>query len=280
MIENKTDKGKENMKKILIVLFCLLGMSISYAKESIKDEQDDIAPVVQKFKEVIKTDNPEIIANYIEYPYSRYNPLPDIENKEDFINNYELIFDDWLKQVITDSKLEDWDKVGWRGIMLHRGLVWINKDGKLKAINYHPDKAKEYAVKWYQNDKASIYEPLREYDENVAVFKTDTKLGRIDKIDIDEYNSQYRLALWDNGSDMSVKPDVLISDGTVEYFGSANNTEYRFKSGDYKYVFFINYVGPMDMKPYELGIYRNAEENAEEFNHGKQVAFEEAHLVK
>ena len=72
MIENKTDKGKENMKKILIVLFCLLGMSISYAKESIKDEQDDIAPVVQKFKEVIKTDNPEIIANYIEYPYSRY----------------------------------------------------------------------------------------------------------------------------------------------------------------------------------------------------------------
>ena len=34
------------------------------------------------------------------------------------------------------------------------------------------------------------------------------------------------------------------------------------------------------MKPYELGIYRNAEENTEEFNHGKQVAFEEAHLVK
>ena len=54
---------------------------------------------------------------------------------------------------------------------------------------------------------------------------------------------------------MSDKPEILISDGKVEYHGSANNTEYHFKSDDYEYVFFINYVGPMDMKPYEFGIF-------------------------
>lgn len=75
---------------------------------------------------------------------------------------------------------------------------------------------------------------------------------------------------------MSVEPEVLVSDGSVEYLGSANNTEYHFKSGDYEYVFFINYAGPEDMKPYEFGIYKKSEE----FDYDKVVVFGEAHLVK
>lgn len=264
------------MNKFLLVFLCLLDCGITYANGNIKDKHDDIAQVVQKFKDAVKTDNPEIIADYVEYPYNRRNPLPDIENKENFVNNYEIILDDELKQLINDSKLEDWDKGGWRGIMLYAGIVWLNEDGKLKAINYYTDKAKEYAIKWYQNDKARVYEALREYDENVAIFKTDTKLGRIDKINIDEYSSRYRLALWDKDDDMSVRPEVLLSDGRVEYFGTANNTEYHFKSVDYEYVFFINYVGPKDMKPYEFGIYKSAEN----FDYDNVVLFEEAQLVK
>lgn len=160
--------------------------------------------------------------------------------------------------------------------MLYQGIVWLNEDGKLKAINYYTDKAIEYEADWYQNDKENIYESLREYDKNIAVFKTDTKFGRIDKINIDKYKSKYRLTLWNRGDDMSTKPEILISDGYVKYFGSANNTEYHFKSSDYEYVFFINYVGPVDMKPYEFGIYRNTEEP----DYDNTIVFEEAHLVK
>lgn len=75
---------------------------------------------------------------------------------------------------------------------------------------------------------------------------------------------------------MSDKPEILISDGKVAYLGSANNTEYHFKSGNYEYVFFVNYVGPIDMKPYEFGVYKNKEE----FDYDGAIMFEEARIVK
>ena len=265
------------MKKFLLLIACFLVINVSIANNNIEDNQNKISQIVQKFKDAVKTDNPKIIAEYIEYPYVRKNPLPAIENKEDFINNYEMLFDDELKQAINDSKLEDWDDVGWHGIMLYRGMLWLSEDGKLKATNYYTDKAKEFIAKWYENDEKTIYEPLQKYDENIGIFITDTKLGRIDKINTDEYyNSQYRLALWDKNGKMSDKPEILISDGKVEYTGSSGNAEYHFKSGDYEYVFFVNHVGPMDMKPYEFGIYKNKKE----FDYENLISIEEAYIVK
>lgn len=265
------------MIKFLLISLYLMSFNICYANDNIEYNQNKVAQAVQKFKDAVKTDNPKIIADYVQYPYAMKNPLPDIENKEDFINNYEMIFDDNLKQTINDSKIEDWDEGGWRGIMLYRGMLWLSEDGKLSATNYYTDKAKEYAAKWYENDEKTIYEPLQKYDENIGIFKTDTKLIRIDKINTDEhYNSQYRLALWHKDSKMSDKPEILISDGKVKYYGTARNTEYHFKSGDYEYVFFVNYVGPRDMKPYEFAVYKNKEE----FDYNDVIADEEAHIVK
>lgn len=263
------------MKKLLLVILCLLNINITYANEMVANKQNAINVAVQKFKEAIKTDDPQIIAEYVVYPYETQNPLPDIKNKTDFIKYHDMILDDNLKQLINASKLEDWESGGWRGIMLYYGLVWIDEYGKLKATNYTTKKRQEYTDKWYQKDKNTIYEPLKQYDENIYIFKTDTKLGRIDEIKT-EQGKKYRLALWDKNEDMSTKPQVLISDGTVEYFGSANNTEYYFKSGEYEYVFLATYVGPMDMIPYELNIYKNDDR----LNGGSPISTEEAHIVR
>lgn len=260
------------MKKNLCVLLCLFSFNTSYARD-----YQDIAIVINRFKEVVKTDNPKIIADYVEYPFKRGNPLPDIENEEEFIENYEMVFDDALKQAVNDSKIEDWDKVGWRGIMLYGGMLWMSEEGKLVAINYRTDQEYDYIRKWMQKDKQTLYEPLRQYDRNLYIFKTDTKYGRIDAINTDAYyNSQYRLALWDRDGSMSVKPEVLVLDGKIEYHGSANNTEYHFKSGEDEYVFFVNYVGSMDMVPYEFEVYKNSVER--EYN--PPILLEEAHIIK
>lgn len=262
----------ENMKKILLVLLCFLSFNISYASDN-----NDTAVAVNKFKKAVKTDNPKIIADYVEYPFERRNPLPDIENEEEFIKNYEMVLDDELKQAINNSKLEDWESVGWRGIMLYSGMLWINEKGKLVAVNYKTAKELDYAKKWEQKDKQTIYEPLRQYDKKLYIFKTDTKYGRIDQINTgDDYRSQYRLALWDKNGNMAVKPEVLVGDGNVEYQGSAHNTEYHFKSGEYEYIFFVNYVGPADMVPYELRIYKNAAE----IDYDNAILSEEAHIIK
>lgn len=58
-----------------------------------------------------------------------------------------------------------------------------------------------------------LYPTLRPYHHNELVFQTPTYLGRIDNMDEIENKSdphfQYRLALWENGKNMSDKPDIL-----------------------------------------------------------------------
>lgn len=263
------------MKKFLLLILCLLNFNVSYASDVAESKQNSTTVAVQKFKDAIKTDDPQIIAKYVIYPYKTHHPLPAINNEADFIKNHDLILDDELKQVINDSKPEDWTSVGWRGIMLYSGLIWINTDGKLVAVNYRTEKEQDYAAKWYENDKNTIHESLRQYDKNIYIFNTDTKLGRIDKIN-SERGEKYRLALWSKDDEMSAKPQVLVSEGTVAHYGSANNTEYNFKSDEYKYIFYITNVGPEDMVPYELGIYKNAEK----LDYSNPISREEAHIIK
>lgn len=269
-------KGASNMKKCLLLILCLvLNFNVSYASDVAENKPNSTTVAVQKFKDAIKTGDPQIIAKYVVYPYKTRTPLPAIKNETDFIKNHDLILDDELKQVINDSKPENWASAGWRGIMLYEGLVWISADGKLEAVNYRTKKERDYAAKWYENDKNTIHESLRQYDKNIYIFNTDTKLGRIDEIET-ENGENYRLALWAKDEDMSDKPQVLVSDGTVKYFGSANNAEYYFKSGEYEYVFSVTKVGPMDMVPYELGIYKNAEK----LDYSNPISTEEAYIIK
>ena len=212
-------KGASNMKKCLLLILCLvLNFNVSYASDVAENKPNSTTVAVQKFKDAIKTGDPQIIAKYVVYPYKTRTPLPAIKNETDFIKNHDLILDDELKQVINDSKPENWASAGWRGIMLYEGLVWISADGKLEAVNYRTKKERDYAAKWYENDKNTIHESLRQYDKNIYIFNTDTKLGRIDEIET-ENGENYRLALWAKDEDMSDKPQVLVSDGTVKYFG-------------------------------------------------------------
>ena len=233
--------------------------------------------VVKKFVDAIKTDDPKIIADYVVFPFERPNPLPDIMDKDDFIKKYSTLFDAEFKDAIVTSRLEDWVKMGWKGIMLYRGLLWLDTDGKLIAVNVVSDKDNEYIKEWYKKDKENIYKALKKYDENICVFETDTKLGRIDEIKKDDGDPKYyRLALWNKNGKMSEKPEIILSGGEAKYFGSANNTEYHFKSDKYIYIFFVNYVGPRDMPPFEFEIY----EKTDDFDYENRIISEKANIIK
>ena len=82
------------MKKLFLTAVCMSFFNLATAGEINQPATNGFITVVQKFKEAVKTDNPAIIGDYVSYPFERTNPLPDIENKEAFIQNYEYIFDD------------------------------------------------------------------------------------------------------------------------------------------------------------------------------------------
>ena len=246
----------------LTLFVCFAGI---IAKAEVNNMENDDAFVseakmkelVQKYKKAVKTNNPEIIAEYVSYPYSRPNPIPNIDNKEEFVEQYSMLFDGELRQQIVNSSISDWDTVGWRGIMFDNGLLWLDTQGKLIAINKSSKEDKEYIAKWYEKDKASLYPSLRDYDTNVYIFETPQWKGRIDSMKTD--TDDYRLALWRKADDMSDKPEVVIEDGTVDFSGTADNSDYRFTKGDYIYSF-TETNSPLGEGNYRLIFYRGEKE--------------------
>jgi len=72
-------------------------------------------------------------------------PIPDIKDETELINRFDEVFNDELTAVIASSNIDtDWDSVGWRGIMLNSGVMWVDTDGKIIAVN--TQNAKEQAL--------------------------------------------------------------------------------------------------------------------------------------
>lgn len=239
------------MKKLFLTAVCMCFFTLANAGESNQAEENAIIDVVQKFKDAVKTDNPTIIGDYVSYPFERTNPLPDIENKSAFIQNYEYIFDNDLKKKIVESLPSDWEKMGWRGIMLDNGILWLNDNGKLIAINSESEKETKYIKQWLKNDKEKLHFSLKSYKKHILIFKTADELGRIDQIT----DNKYRLALWNKEKTLSDTPKMIIQNGKVEFHGTANNTTYHFQSDDKSFVFYINRLTTADQTPFALATY-------------------------
>ena len=267
------------MRKIfLFVCFTMLvcfAWTIVRAQASGSVSEDEVISqakmkeLVQKFKKAVKTDDPEVIAEYVEYPYARPNPIPDINNKEEFVKQYDMLIDSQLRQDILSSTMQNWDVVGWRGIMLNNGLLWLNTDGKLIAINKETPAEKEYIKNWYEKDRASLYPSLRDYDANSYIFETKQWKGRIDSLN--EKGDDYRLVLWRKTDEMSDKPEIVIEHGTIDFSETSGSGDYRFNRGDYVYSFTENDTDLDEEKsPYRLVVYRD----------NKELSSAEAVLIK
>ncbi len=222
-------------------------------EEVITHKKEDI---VNRFKNIIKTNNPEIIAEYVQYPFVRRNPIPDIQNKEELIERYDTLLDKNIRQLILDSKTEDWEEVGYEGIMLYSGVLWIDYESKLIAINTLTEKEVDFVNDWYEKDKKNLYPDIINFYENVCIFETETYLGRIDEIKKtnDDPYSSYRLSLWNKGQSMLEKPLLIAQNGEINFYGSSDNHIYTFENNNKTYKFEVTYVGPIDLIPYRLTI--------------------------
>lgn len=120
---------------------------------------------VNRFITNVKNDNKEALAACVSYPLKREYPIPDIENKEEFLKRYSEIFDAVLKnEIIKSDAQKDWSDMGWRGLMLNQGSIWLDIDGNLMAVNYQSKF--EIDLK-----KKLIAAQKKELDSSIAFFK-------------------------------------------------------------------------------------------------------------
>jgi len=190
--------------------------------------------------------NKEKISLLVNYPLNRQYPIPPIKNKNEFIKRFEEVFDNNLITMISNSKVKkDWSQVGWRGIMLLNGEIWLDYDGKLIATNYQSASEQSKQKKIINLDRTILNSSLRDFLSPICVLETSKYRIRIDEMK----DGGYRYASWKIQQSMAEKPEMIVLNGKVEFHGSGGNHTYIFNSEDYSYECDIVELGEDENSP-------------------------------
>ena len=241
------------MRKIIYIIFIALGI------QNISGQ--DLKPAYQKFVKSfianIKSNNKEGVAAFIRFPLGREYPIPAVKNKADFIKRYDQIFDATLKkEIINSNPAKDWAEMGWRGIMLGQGDIWMDTTGKIITINYQSQAEKDLKNKLIAGEKGKLHSSIATFKAPVYVLETSKFRIRIDDLG----NDNYRYASWSIKKPMSQKPDLIITNGKWISDGSGGNSHYEFKKDAYLYECYIIVIGTDDSPPAQLTISQNGKE--------------------
>ncbi|SHL35068.1 hypothetical protein [Flavobacterium saccharophilum] len=241
------------MRKIIYIIFFALGI------QNISGQ--DLKPAYQKFVKSfianIKSNNKEGVAAFIRYPLGREYPIPAVKNKADFIKRYDQIFDATLKkEIISSNPAKDWFEMGWRGIMLGQGDIWMDTTGKVSTINYQSQAEKDLKNKLIAGEKGKLHPSIAIFKAPVYVLETSKFRVRIDDLG----NDNYRYASWAIKKPMSQKPNLIITNGKWISDGSGGNSHYEFKKDAYLYECYIIVIGTDDSPPAYLSISQNGKE--------------------
>jgi hypothetical protein len=85
----------------------------------------------------VKNGDKQAVASVIDYPLRAQikGKQTQLRNAKEFIANYDAIFTPAFRLAVVESE-PDAMSSSWRGIMLgERGEVWLDVDGKIKALN-------------------------------------------------------------------------------------------------------------------------------------------------
>lgn len=221
-------------------------------------QTDNTKKVVTDFVACVKKQDKEALAKKIVFPLRREYPLPPIKNKEDFFNRYNELFDNTLlKMISTSSADRDWLKMGWRGIMLRDGLVWLNEEGKLIAVNYQSKAESDRKSQLIEKDRERVHASIKGFKRPACLLETAKFRIRID----DMGNGNFRYASWSIKNKQSDKPDLILENGAYIPEGTGGNHRYEFKTNGYVYSCFVNSFGREDNDPpAELIIYKGEKE--------------------
>ncbi len=202
-------------------------------------EEKDVAKV-QNVIEAFKSRNTASIAKMVSYPlFTETNSMP-INNPYEFVSRFDEVFDqNLLKSIMTSDARKDWNAVGWRGIMLFDGDIWLDHDGhilsvkpsKTYATNNHTNKSKVVA-----RGRSALHRSVSNYAQSILEWKTNRYHVRVD----DMGNGRLRYASWPVNSSTAVKPDIVLSNGRLEVDQIGRNHRYVFNNGDFSYHLNVN----------------------------------------
>ncbi len=211
-------------------------------------------PFVQQLVDAAEARDHQALSNQMKYPFKQEYPIPAIKTPSEMLTRFDEVFDDAILNSIASSRVgQDWQTMGWRGIMLGSGEVWMDFDGKVIGINHQTARAAKLKGELIARQKSDLHPSVREYKSPELMWQTEKFTIRIDELG----DSRYRYASWAKGKALSDKPDLVLSNGTVRVEGTGGNHTYQFKSGPYRYECVVTVLGERGVPPGELVVYKN-----------------------
>lgn len=208
-----------------LIAFFLAFLLFLFPQKAFSLEEEASYKLVNDFKAAFQKGNPQEIAKFIEFPLVREAPIPSIDTPADFVKRFEEVFDSKLSNMIKNSNTaEDWQEVGWRGIMLNSGVLWLNYEGKVIAVNYQSSAEEKLKHTSLASEKTKLHKSLRAFEKPILDWQTKKTRVRIDAIG----NGKYRYAAWPKGKSPATKPSVIISNGKRVADGMSGNHYYEF----------------------------------------------------
>jgi hypothetical protein len=218
-----------------------------------KEYQKNIA----SFIELVKNNKKSEIAEMISFPLEREYPIPSIKNKQEFIQRFDEVFDQKIKNKITQSKpSKDWSEMGWRGIMLENGVLWMDTNGKVFRINYQSKSESILLASLIAAEKKTLHSSIANYKNPKYIIETNKFRIRIDVLE----DNSYRYSSWNLKQSMSQKPDLIINNGIMIADGNGGSHHFEFKSEGYTYECYIVVIGSDESPPAQLKIYKGEKE--------------------
>tara|TARA_B100000767_G_scaffold72220_1_gene68728 strand:+ start:1605 stop:2363 length:759 start_codon:yes stop_codon:yes gene_type:complete len=237
-------------KIILTFLFLIFSLTDGFSQESETEHES----VVAYFIDCIKRSDIDQLDAIISYPFKRPYPVPSINDKQELTERYLELFDDSLTSIITNSIIkEDWKNMGWRGVMLHNGIVWLDYDGRLITTNYSSKKEITIKEELIESERTLLHTDLKNFIKPIHTIETNKFIVRVDLLE----DQKYRYASWSKESDMASKPDLVINNGELTPDGSGGNHYFTFTNGVYRYKVSVNIMGADETPPFNLEVTQN-----------------------
>ncbi|HDN9024618.1 TPA: hypothetical protein P2I06_002189 [Aeromonas veronii] len=244
-------RRRYGLKALLLLGTLWAALPVSADEEQLPAEY---RPFVQLLVDAAEARDHQALANQMKYPFKQEYPIPAIKTPAEMMTRFGEVFDDAILTNIAISRVgQDWQTMGWRGIMLGSGEVWMDFDGKVIGINHQTAQAAKLKAELIARQKSGLHPSVREYKSPELMWQTEKFTIRIDELD----DGHYRYASWTKGKTLADKPDLVLKNGTVRVEGSGGNHTYLFTSGPYRYECVVTVLGERGVPPGELVVYKN-----------------------
>ena len=204
--------------------------------------EDLAASPIARLAKAIEDGDAETVSASVSYPLKREAPLPAIDNAEEFVAYFPILFDEAFRRRMREGRFsDDWDEMGCNGVMYRNGTMWVDgtlaDGGNIISVHYQSDEEKRLRKARVEAERATLHPSFAGTCDTMLCFETDDReiAGRVDRME----NGDFRVLLYDGQARTGQgiprgtgKPRKMFQ-ATAIYDGSGGNHVYLDRFGEY-----------------------------------------------